>query len=147
MKEALLAYAHFLCIFALVAMLAGELILFRRTLPGAVVKRLQMIDRWYGITAGLVIVTGLMRLFMGSKGAAFYTGNPVFWTKMGLFLCIALLSILPTVAFVRWNARLGTGGSISLEGKEYRTLRTVLYAELALLFFIPLCATFMARGL
>ncbi|HWT04425.1 MAG TPA: DUF2214 family protein [Xanthomonadales bacterium] len=143
----MLAYAHFICIFALASLLVGELFLLRKTLPADLVRRLQAIDRWYGIVAGLVIASGLARLFLGVKGAAFYTHNPVFWTKMALFVAVALLSIVPTVAYVRWNARRQADGSIVLDDTEFTRLRRFLWLQVGLFLFIPLCATFMARGL
>ena len=146
-RDALLAYAHFIAIFALASLLAGELLVLRKMLPADVVRRLQGIDRWYGIVAGLVIASGLARLFLGLKGAAFYTHNPVFWTKMGLFVAVALISIAPTMAYLRWNARRQPDGSIVLEDAEYARLRSLLWLQVVLFLFIPLCATFMARGL
>jgi putative membrane protein len=146
-RDALLAYAHFICIFTLASLLAGELVILRKTLPADLVRRLQGIDRWYGIVAGLVIVSGLGRLFLGLKGAAFYTHNPVFWTKMGLFVAVALISIAPTIAYVRWNARRSADGSVVLDDAEFARLRGLLWLQVALFAFIPLCAAFMARGL
>lgn len=67
-RDALLAYAHFICIFALASLLCGELVILRKTLPGDLVRRMQGLDRWYGIVAGLVIVSGLARLYLGGKG-------------------------------------------------------------------------------
>jgi putative membrane protein len=146
-RDALLAYAHFMCIFALASLLAGELVVLRKTLPEDVVRRLQAIDRWYGIVAGLVVASGLARLFLGVKGAPFYTHNPVFWTKMGLFVAVALLSIAPTVAYVRWNARRLPDGSFVLDDAEFLRLRRFLWLQVGLFALIPLCAAFMARGL
>ncbi len=145
-RDALLAYAHFICIFALASLLVGELLCLRKTLPAELMRRLQGIDRWYGIVAGLVILSGLARLFFGLKGAAFYTHNPVFWTKMGLFVAVALISIVPTVAFARWKAT-ASDGVIVLADAEFAYLRGLLWLQVILFAFIPLCATFMARGL
>jgi putative membrane protein len=145
-RDAVLAYAHFICIFTLASLLVGELILLRKTLPPDLLRRLQAIDRWYGIVAGLVVVSGLARLFLGVKGAAFYTHNPVFWTKMGLFVAVALISIVPTIAYVRWNARRSADGSIVLGDAEFTRLRGTLWLQVVLFLFIPLCAAFMARG-
>ena len=146
-RDALLAYAHFICIFALVSLLVAELVILRKTLPADLVHRMRTIDRWYGIAAGLVILSGLGRLFLGLKGAAFYTHNPVYWTKMGLFVAVALISIGPTVAFVRWGARQLTDGSIVLDDTEFARIRSLLWLQVGLFFFIPLCAALMARGL
>ncbi|MBV8581365.1 MAG: DUF2214 family protein [Candidatus Eremiobacteraeota bacterium] len=146
-SDALLAYAHFLCIFLLASMLVGELLLFGKSLSAVAFARLRLVDRWYGIAAGLVILTGLGRVFLGVKGPAFYGGNHVFWTKMALFVVVALLSIPPTIAYLRWASRAAADGSVALDDAEYGRIRTFLWAQVSVFVFIPLCATFMARGL
>jgi len=146
-RDALLAYFHFMCIFGLASVLLGELFLLRPVLPGDLFRRLRLIDRCYGIIAGLVIVSGLLRLNLGLKGVPFYTGNPVFWTKMGLFAIVGLLSIVPTVAYLRWNGRCSDDGSIVLPQAEFARIRWFLWLQIAVFVFIPLCAVFMARGL
>jgi putative membrane protein len=146
-RDALLAYFHFMSIFGLATVLIAELMLLRRILPADVFFRLRLVDRWYGIIAGLVIVTGLLRLNLGLKGVAFYTGNPVFWTKMALFAAVGLLSIVPTVAYLRWNRNAEDDGSIVLPQREFSRIRTFLWLQIGIFIFIPLCATFMARGL
>ena len=146
-RDALLAYAHFICIFALASLLTAELFILRKTLPPDLLRRLRLVDRWYGIVAGLVIVSGLARLTLGLKGADFYIHNPVFWTKMGLFVAVALISIAPTVAYLRWSGRLAADGSIALGDAEYARIRGLVLLQVGVFLFIPLCAAFMARGL
>jgi putative membrane protein len=142
-KEALLAYVHFIAIFGLVCTLVGELFLLRQAMPEAIARRLRVLDRWYGGAAGAVVITG----FLGLKGAGFYTHNPVFWTKMALFVVVGLLSIIPTLDYIEWNKRPIENGMLVLPGREYARVRTVLWVQGVLLVLIPLCATFMARGL
>jgi putative membrane protein len=146
-RDALLAYAHFISIFALASVLTGELLILRKTLPPDSFARLRSVDRWYGIVAALVIVTGLLRLNFGLKGAAFYTHNPVFWTKMALFVAVGLISIIPTVAYIRWHRRASPDGSIVLEDAELARTRGLVLLQIGLFVFIPLCAVYMARGL
>ena len=146
-RDALLHFAHFICIFLLASLLAGEAVLLRKSLPRDRVTQLQVVDRWYGIAAGLVIVTGLLLVFFGEKGATYYAHNAIFWTKMALFVMIALISILPTVAFLRWNKRLGADGSVTLEDAEYGRLRGLVWLQIGLLALLPLCAALMANGL
>ncbi|MGB8908745.1 MAG: DUF2214 family protein [Candidatus Cybelea sp.] len=146
-RDALLHYAHFLCIFTLAALLTGELLLFRRSLPAAMLRQLQLVDRFYGITAGLVIITGVALVLYGLKGPAFYLHNAIFWTKMALFVTVALLSIPPTVAYLRWNSRKSVDGTVTLEDGEFGRVRGLLWAQVAVFAFIPLCAALMANGL
>ncbi len=146
-RDALLHFAHFICIFVLASLLAGEAIVLKQSLSRDGIAQIQTIDRWYGIAAGLVIVTGLGLVFFGAKGSAYYAHNSIFWVKMALFVTIALISIIPTVAFLRWNRRKGADGSILLDDAEYRRLRALLRVEIGLLALLPLCAALMANGL
>ena len=109
LRDALLAYAHFLAILFLTAVLCAELAVYRQELAAPMARRLQRIDLFFGIAAIVVIVTGIARVVFGLKGADFYLHNPIFWTKMGLFLLVGLLSIAPTVHYLRWNAALSAG--------------------------------------
>ena len=146
-RDALLAYAHFLSIFALASVLTGELLILRKTLPPDLFARLRSVDRWYGIVAGLVVITGLLRLNLGLKGRDFYVHNPVFWTKMALFVAVGLISIVPTVAYIRWHKRASPDGSIVLDDAELARTRGLVLLQIGLFVFIPLCAAYMARGL
>ena len=147
LRDALLHYAHFVCIFVLASLLAGEAFVLKQTMSRDGVMQLQGIDRFYGIAAGFVIATGLLLVFFDAKGPAYYAHNAIFWLKMALFLSVALISIVPTVAFLRWNQRRAADGSMVLEEGEYRRLRAFLWAQIGLLVLIPLCAALMANGI
>ena len=144
--QALAAYAHFLAIFATLGCLMAEAALYRPRMSEASFGRLQWLDRFYGIGAVAIIITGLLRLFFFAKGPEFYAVNPVFWVKMALFLAVGLLSIPPTVHFIR-SKRLLQGGEVVVEAATYRRMRGYLTLQLALFALIPLAATFMARGI
>jgi len=146
-RDALLHFVHFLCIFLLASLLAGEAFVLKRSLSRDGIAQLQGIDRWYGISAGLVIVSGLLLVFFGAKGSTYYAHNAIFWMKMLLFVSIALISIAPTVMFLRWNRRAAADGSIVLDDGEYRRLRSLLWVQIGLFIFIPLCAALMANGI
>jgi putative membrane protein len=145
-SEALAAYAHFLSIFTLVALLVVEAALYRPRLPGPTLLLLRRVDLFYGVAAGAVIVTGLLRVFFFAKGAAFYAANPVFWVKMALFLAVGLLSVPPTIHYMRSAKRL-SGDMLVVPDADYRRIRWYLRAQLLLVCFIPLAATLMARGI
>jgi putative membrane protein len=147
LRDALLHFVHFVCIFLLASLLAGEAFLLKKSMSRDGIAQLQGIDRYYGILAGLVIITGLLLMFFGEKGAAYYAHNAIFWMKMALFVSVALLSIAPTVAFLRWNQRRAADGSIVLGDGEYGRLRALLWAQIGLFLLIPLCAALMANGI
>jgi putative membrane protein len=146
LRDALLAWAHFLCIFALVSVVVAEVVLYRPRMGGVRLAQLQRVDLWYGIVAGLVIVTGVARVIYGLKGPSFYLHNPVFWTKMTLFAIVGLLSVPPTMHYLRVKRSAQADGSVAIADPTYRLMRGCLLAECVVLVFIPLCATLMAHG-
>jgi putative membrane protein len=131
----------------LASLLAGEAIVLRKSLSRERVAQLRGIDRYYGMSALLVILTGVLLVFFGAKGPAYYGHNGIFWLKMVLFAVIAIISILPTVAYLRWDRRVAADGSIVLGDGEYRRLRGLLWAQIGLLVLLPLCAALMANGI
>ena len=144
--EALLAYAHILAILTMVVFLASEAALCRaQWLNAAVVERLAKIDLVYGISAGAVLLTGLVRTWWGVKGTAWYWTNPLLHVKVTLFIAIGLLSIKPTMMFVRWRKELRATGTLPDES-QIRLARRLVMVQAHILPFIPLAAVFLARG-
>ncbi len=137
----ILAIAHHLAVFILVAIFAAEFALLRPGVEGKRLMQLSKIDGAYGAVAGLVIVVGIIRVIFGGAGWEYYVGNWVFWAKMLAFLGVGLLSIPPTLAIIRWR-KAGTAPSTT----DVNTVRRFLYLEAALLLFIPAFAAAMARG-
>lgn len=145
-QEALLAYAHILAILTMVVFLASEAALCRAEwMNAAVVERLRKIDLIYGIAAVAVLVTGLLRVFLGAKGAGWYATNPLFYVKLALFVAIGLLSIQPTLMFARWQRTLKAGGALPGAAEILKARRLVM-VQAHILPFIPLAAVFLARG-
>lgn len=103
MNDTILAILHHLLVFGLTIMLATQLALARPGLPAGDVRRLSGVDAGYGATAALILVVGLVRVWFGAKGADYYVDNAWFWAKMAAFAGVGLLSIPPTVAFIRWR--------------------------------------------
>jgi putative membrane protein len=144
--EALLAYAHILAILTLVVFISSEAALCRpEWLNAKIVERLALVDRIYGIAAGGVLLTGLARTWWGVKGTAWYWHNGLLHLKLALFLAIALMSIKPTIMFIRWRKELLASGSLPDEG-QVRTARKWVMAQAHLIALIPLVAVFLARG-
>ena len=145
-QEALLAYAHLLAIFTMIVFLTSEAALCRpEWLNAVIVERLAKIDMVYGISAGVVLLTGLARVFLGMKGAAWYGHNPLLYVKVGLFLAIGIISILPTLAFIRWRRALRANGSLPATDEVGR-VRKLVMAQAHIIPIVPLAAVFLARG-
>ena len=144
--DPLLAWLHFLCIFTLVGALVAELVLYRREMHLARLTQLQRIDALYGVSAGLVILSGVLRVTLGIKGASFYLHSPIFWTKMGFFAAVALLSIPPTIHYLRLKASADPAGAVTVPAGSYRNMWALLATEAVLLACIPFFATLLTHG-
>lgn len=144
--EALLAYAHFLAILTMTVFLASEAALCRKEwMNAAVVERLARVDLIYGISAVAVLVTGVARTWWGIKGTSWYWTQPLLHVKVTLFVVVGLLSIGPTVRFLRWRRNLRASGVLPSDG-EIRSTRRLVMIEAHLVALIPLAAVFLARG-
>ena len=144
--ELVLAMLHHLGILAVFGFLLAELAILRLPICTRMVDVLARVDLGYGLAAGLVLAAGLARVLWGEKGAAFYTENPVFWVKLGLFALIALISIRPTLAYLRWRRRARASASLP-QGGDIAQARLWVALQVGLFAGLPLCAALMARGL
>ena len=145
--DALLAYLHFTAIFFLFALLTTELVLFRGTLDARVIRLLEKVDRFYFLSAMLVLGTGLLRMFFGAKGAGFYVSSWPFYAKIALFTAVAIISIKPTRAFVQWRRAVDGDPGWQVPEDERQRIRGNLLLQVHVAAMIPVFAVVMARGL
>jgi putative membrane protein len=76
-------------------------------LDTAGVQRVLRADNYWGLSAMILLGTGLWRAFGGlEKGTSFYLDSNLFWVKMSLFLVILVLEVGPMVALIQWRAAL-----------------------------------------
>ena len=147
MVSALVAYLHYLAMISIAVVLTLELLYCAPGLSDARVRVLARIDAGLGAAAIVALVTGVARVVWFGKGAAFYLHNPVFHLKLALFLAIGLLSIPPTLQFLRWVRSLKGGARNVAAYYQVARLRRYIHAELMLFVLIPLAAALMARGI
>jgi putative membrane protein len=145
--NSLMATLHHLCAFAVTATLVYEFVAFRRNLTVEEARRILKVDTAYGISAGLLVVAGLLRVYFFEKGPEFYRNSDMFWTKMGLFILVGLLSIYPTVRFLKWRTALKENRAPEITEQEFKNIRRVLHLELAGIGLILVVAPMMARGI
>jgi len=144
--EVLFAYLHYLSIIATGSFLTAELILCRAPLAAVQVRQLARVDVAYFVSALAALATGVGRLFLYAKGLEFYLPNPAFQAKLGLYVLVAVLSIRPTMRFIRWSRALDQGAGPPDAG-DVHAVRRLVHIELMLLALIPLMAVLMARGI
>jgi putative membrane protein len=145
LKDFVLASLHHLLAFGLVAMIVVQSVLLSRGMDAATLRRLSGIDRGLGMAAMLLLIVGLLRVFQGIKGADFYLHNPWFHAKLGAFVLAAILSILPTIRFVRWRKALKADPGFVPPPAEVAATRRFVRIELALIAVILVAAAGMAR--
>lgn len=139
--DLVLAILHHLFIFALFAVLFAEFVSVRRGMDATAVARIQMIDNWYGVLAALILIVGFSRAIFAAKGWEYYAHNAFFWAKIATFVVIALLSIPPTLAFIRWRRK-----STSPTDAAVAKVQSYLWIQVALFALLPAFAAAMARG-
>jgi len=145
--DAFLAYLHFTAIFILFAFLSIEVMMLKRALDAAAVRLLGRIDIWYFGAAIVVLITGFLRLVFGARGPDFYLQSWPIYVKIGLYLVVAVVSVTPTLAFIRWRRELDHDGAWQVPAGELTRMRRLVMIELHLAAMIPVFAVIMARGL
>jgi putative membrane protein len=66
--SAAFAFLHHVAAFALVAGIVVEFVLMRQDLDAAAARRLALADMAVGLSAGVLLVVGLLRVFYFEKG-------------------------------------------------------------------------------
>jgi putative membrane protein len=140
--EILLRYIHFVSIFTIVGALTAEHLLLKKTLTRKEINRIATIDGIFGL-ASLTLVGAGLTLWFGDVGkpSVYYTKNWIFHIKITLVVLMALLSIYPTIFFLK-NRKGNAEEIVNVPNSIFWTVRL----ELFLLSIIPLFAALMARG-
>jgi putative membrane protein len=140
MEDVFIRYLHFIGIFILFSSILIEHLYLKKLIAVHEIKKLAVIDLAYGISAGIVLITGFSLWLWVGKPSEFYSVNPVFYIKISLFFIAALISIYPTIFFIR--ARRSASPIISVP----KTVIMIVRMEILLLLIIPLLAVLMAKG-
>jgi putative membrane protein len=144
---ALFAFLHHLSAFTLFAALVLEFVLIRSILTVESVRKILLADMILGISASVLLLVGLTRVFYFEKGAYYYFHNWAFHTKLTLFVLIALVSIIPTREFLRWRPAVKAGEVPKPEPGRLKLVRTVIHLEMVGVVVILLMAALMAKGI
>lgn len=139
--ESIVRYTHFIAIFITVITVFLEWFLLKKVMNRKAILQLSKIDAAYGISVTVAIAAGLTLWLGVGKPQEFYSENLLFWLKFSLAILLGILSIYPTIYFIK--NRKG-------EKDEMLTVpplvRKLILAELLLLLSMPLLATLMANG-
>ena len=139
--ELIIRYLHFLAILLVFGSLLVEIVLVKKTLPKKMLKLIGKIDALYGLAILLLFGAGLYLWFWVGKPAEFYSQNPIFILKFVLVCLVGILSIWPTIFFIK-NQK----GNDEDVVKIPSYIRKIILVEVVLLLVVPMLAVLMARG-
>lgn len=135
-------YLHYLSIIALVGSVVMQYICLKREVNATDLKKLAISDAVYGISAVLAATFGVTLWLWVGKPAVYYSNNWIFMVKISLYGFIALLSIAPTIWYIKQRRRITPGTNIKVPSYFFWILRM----EILLLLLLPLLALLMANG-
>jgi putative membrane protein len=144
---ALFAFLHHVAAFTLFAALVVEFVLIRSTLTVDSARKIQRADMILGISAGVLLLVGLARVFYFEKGATYYFHTWTFHAKLSLFVIVALMSIIPTMEFLRWRSAVKAGRLPTVSPEKIRSIRSIIHYEMVGVVLIILFAALMAKGI
>ena len=144
--SAAVAYTHYLSFMVCFAALVLERRLIRPNPERSEAVFMVITDVVYGIAALALLVSGILRVVHFGQGSSFYTENPLFWLKVGLYLSVGALSLYPTITYILWAIPLRKGELPQVSEALAQRLRWILNVEIAGFALIPFLATLMARG-
>ncbi|TRX59402.1 DUF2214 family protein [Fulvivirga sp. M361] len=137
----LVRYLHFIGVFTIVSCIVAQHLLIAPEVSRAKMKRLLVLDRIYGVSSIVVVMAGLSLWFWLGKPAEYYSKNWILYLKVGLFIIVGVLSIIPTRFFSKHHKG-EPDDTVVIPG----IIKKVIRIELLLMFLIPLLATLMASG-
>src|SRR4051794_35467402 len=132
MAGALIAYLHFMAMVAIAVTLVIQHMLCVPGLTDARIRLLARVDRLYMVAALLALGSGIARVIWFGKGVSFYVHNPVFYIKIALFVAVGLLSIPPTLQYLRWLRSLEASTTSVVAQYQVLRVRRYILAELVL---------------
>ena len=144
---ALFAFLHHLSAFVLFAALVVEFVLLRGSLTVETARKILRADMIFGISAGVLLLVGLGRVFHFEKGAYYYFHTWTFITKLALFIIIGLISIIPTREFLRWRPALKADQVPTVAPEKLKAIQHIIHAEMTGVVLILLMAALMAKGI
>ncbi len=146
LSSAGVAYVHYVSFM----LCFGALVLERRLIKANPSKQdatlMVITDVVYGIAALALLGSGILRVLYFGQGSEFYTENPLFWWKVGVYLAVGGLSLYPTITYILWAIPLRKGELPQVSEALAKRLAWILNIELVGFAAIPLMATLMARG-
>lgn len=135
MVQLVIFTVHCLATLALIVLVSLQLKSLSPTLSLAQLARLLKLDVRYSWAALMTLISGVMLWLLGFEAPGNLLVNPWFGAKLGLFVAIALLSVYPSMAFLRLKR-----GGLSAKMPLAIGVRWVVAIELLLLIALYVIA-------
>ena len=144
-----LAVIHLIGLCMAVASIYARALTFSDVPDRAALHRGFRADNWWGISALILIATGLWRAF-GSmeKASSWYWPNHVFQAKMALFGLVFLLEIWPMLTLLgwRWAEKRSALPAMDVIRRKGKRIARISDLQLLLVLGMIVAAVMMARG-
>ena len=145
--SAFVAYIHYLGIILCFGALMIERSILKINLSKNEIISIIIADVIYGIAGLAILVTGILRVKYYGQGGEFYTGNPIFWIKVSLYILIGLISLYPTTTYILWAIPLSKNKLPVISENLVKRFKLIIMTELVGFAIIPFFATLMSRGI
>lgn len=140
MTEIFFRYLHFIGIMSLAGCLVIQHLILSSQITKEQLKKIAFIDIIYLISAVLTLIGGLSLWLWVGKDASFYSTNWIFHMKLSLFVLIALLSVYPTIFFIK------NKNSNEQTIKMPKVIIMLIRMQLLLVFITPFLGALIAKG-
>ena len=144
---AFVAYIHYLGIILCSGALMFERIILKQNLSKNETISIILADVIYGIAGLAILITGILRVKYYGQGGDYYTGNPIFWIKVSLYIIVGLISLYPTTTYILWAIPLSKNKLPVISENLVKRFRLIIMSELVGFAVIPFFATLMSRGI
>jgi putative membrane protein len=140
----IIATLHYIAVFLLVGAVFAQMYLLKLPPNADTVRGIARTDIVFGIGAVAILITGFGNA-AHAKGMAYYFHNGAFHLALTLFIVSGLLSIAPTIRYLRWKKAVNAGLPGPSEA-EWKAQRKWPHIHLTLFAIIAACMAMMARG-
>ena len=87
-QSALVAYLHYVSIILCFGALLFERLRLKTNLNRLEAISMVVADIIYGLAGLTLLITGILRVKYFGQGGEFFTDNPIFWLKVGLYIFV-----------------------------------------------------------
>lgn len=138
------AVLHHVLAFVMFGCILFQHLVFERRMGAVLARKLRIVDVVYGTAAVFLLLVGLARAFVLEKTPDYYLSNGFFHMKLTFFIVAALISLYPTVQYLRSR---NAGGEVFDFGETVaKRIRWIHRIQIVLILGVIVCAALIARG-